>query len=72
MFISQKMQTWLNLSCMWRIIGLIDWLLINVQQDFRKRTRSMIYKELDTNEGRGGSTGLPQKEFGRDEKISLL
>jgi hypothetical protein len=32
----------------------------------------MIYKKLDTNEGRGGSTGLPQKEFGRDEQISLL
>jgi hypothetical protein len=39
---------------------------------FRKRTRSMIYKELDTNEGRGSSTGLSQKEFDRDEKISLL
>jgi hypothetical protein len=32
----------------------------------------MIYKKLDTNEGRGGSTGLSQKEFGRDEQISLL
>jgi len=32
MFISQKMQTLLNLGCMWRIIGLIDWLLLNVQR----------------------------------------
>ena len=32
----------------------------------------MIYKKLDTNEGRGGSTGLPQKEFGSDEQISLV
>jgi len=32
----------------------------------------MIYIKLDTNEGRGGSTGLPKKEFGRDEKISLV